>query len=358
MAKKQGNTHYRPEGAGSSHGVELEARRLARTYAGLGWYLTPLNGKAPYQKDWPNTATNDEPGIAKWITVGNVGLVTGAGSGVVVIDVDPRNGGNDSLAILESYCGTMPDTVVCNTGGGGQHYYFQYFEEAKSSKPLPGIDFQCDSRCVVLPPSVHPDTGAIYDWEVPPAEGAIVELPESWKHALANPEQVKESPAKQSQAPIPAGERNNSLFSLAVQLAKGGASESRISRLVAEDNVARCEEPLSSEELSRIVRASLRYRQGNQSALTRFQQAVGYAEMPVARKAALWSLSLFADQHGRNCYPTQEQIADRSGMTRETTGKHLAIAETEGWIFRITHSRAIGPGFNYSYFLKIPEAEV
>jgi len=44
-------------------------------------------------------------------------------------------------------------------------------------------------------------------------------------------------------------------------------------------------------------------------------------------------------------------------MARETTGKHLAIAEAEGWISRITHSRAVGPGFNYSYFLKIPEAE-
>jgi hypothetical protein len=342
------------DGAGSY--IELESRRLARTYAGLGWYITPLKGKAPYLKGWPDKAINCESTIARWIAEPrNIGLVTGSKSRVVVIDVDPRNGGEDSLAELARQCGSLPDTLICNTGGGGQHFYFRYFDGAKSGKPLAGIDFQCDGRCVVLPPSVHPDTGALYVWEGLPDGEGIAELPDAWRQALGSSGASTESQSKQEQGPILEGSRNDTLFNLAVDLAKGGASESRILRELAEENATRCIPPLELEEIDTIVRGSLRYRQSNQSVLTRFQQAVGYADMPMPRKAALWALSLDANQHGRSCYPTQERIADRSGMTRETVGKHLAIAEAEGWISRITHSRAIGPGFNYSYHLKVPD---
>lgn len=335
--------------------MEMESRRFARSYANLGWYITPLNGKKPFHRNWPKSATSNETNSAKWLSEGrNLGLVTGTDSGVVVIDVDPRNGGNESFEELLFQCGDLPETVVCNTGGGGQHYYFRYFDGSKSCKPLAGIDFQSEGRCVVLPPSVHPDTGALYYWENRPEEGAIAELPESWKQALCNPSGMKPSTQKSNSETIISGQRNDTLFAIAVSHAKTGSSESKISRIITEENALRCVVPLDNEELRSIVRASLKYRQGNLSALTRFQQAVGYADMPTARKAALWSLGLFADQHGRNCYPTIEQIADRSGMARETAGRHLAVAEKEGWVTRITHSRSTGPGFNYSYLLKIP----
>ncbi len=52
----------------------------------------------------------------------NVGIVTGAVSGLVVLDVDPRKGGGDLLAALEDVHGSLPRTVESLTGGGGQHF--------------------------------------------------------------------------------------------------------------------------------------------------------------------------------------------------------------------------------------------
>ena len=302
-----------------SGGTELDARRLARCYSSLGWYVTPLNGKKPYQKDWPSTASKGEPSIANWAGAGNIGLVTGEGSGVVVIDIDPRNGGDDGLVLLETECGPLPETLVCLTGGGGRHLYFRYWQGAKSAKPVPGIDFQSDRHCVVLPPSKHPETGSLYEWQGVINSDDIAELPEAWKRALISPQAPREAPEiDSSEEPIPEGVRNETLFKLAVKLAKGGASESRISREVTEANELRCQPPVEIVEIEQIVRRSLRYREGNQSLKTRFQVAVGYADIPTARKAALWALALFADQHGRNCYPTIAQIADRSGLNRKS----------------------------------------
>jgi len=342
---------------GRPTGSELEARRWAREYSALGWRVTPLRGKAPFLKQWPESAVSTESEIANWLTHGNVGLVTGEASGVVVIDVDPRNGGTESLEQLVRQCGSLPETIVCSTGGGGRHYYFRYFEGAKSGKPLAGIDFQCAGRCVVLPPSVHPDTGVLYEWERSPSEVEMANLPGTWLPALCISEHPRRPSGLQAKSPIPVGERNSTLLSFAIQLAKKGNSESRIMRLVVEENATRCQIPLNFQELESIVRSSFKYRGGNQGPLTRFQQAVGYADIPMPRKAVLWALGLFADQHGRNCYPTQEQIAERSGTSRKTANKHLAIAEAEGWIARFTHPRSEGPGYNYSYHLRVPDTE-
>src|SRR5581483_10140535 len=56
----------------------------------------------------------------------NIGLVTGASSGLVVLDVDAGKDGLDTLATLEAQHGPLPDTATVETGGGGRHYYFRH----------------------------------------------------------------------------------------------------------------------------------------------------------------------------------------------------------------------------------------
>ena len=51
----------------------------------------------------------------------NVAVVTGAVSGIVVLDVDPRHGGDESIRDL-----TLPPTATAITGGGGQHYIYAH----------------------------------------------------------------------------------------------------------------------------------------------------------------------------------------------------------------------------------------
>ncbi len=114
----------------------------------------------------------------------NVGIVTGALSGLVVLDVDPRHGGKESLRELEREHGPLPRTVESITGGGGRHVYFSHpgGEVHNRVNIEPGIDLRGDGGCIVAPPSVHP-SGKRYRWKkgCAPGEVALAHLPD-WLH--------------------------------------------------------------------------------------------------------------------------------------------------------------------------------
>ncbi len=79
-------------------------------------------------------------------------------SGVVVLDVDPRNGGDEALAALETRHGPLPATWRVLTGGGGEHVFFRHpgnpVNNAKG-RLGPGLDLKADGGYVVAPPSEH-----------------------------------------------------------------------------------------------------------------------------------------------------------------------------------------------------------
>ncbi len=97
---------------------------------------------------------------------GNVGIATGAGSGVWVLDVD-GTAGEVSLAALVACRGALPDTVECKTGGGGRHIYFAYPEgrtvRNSVAKIAPGLDVRAEGGGAVAPPSRHA-SGRAYEW--------------------------------------------------------------------------------------------------------------------------------------------------------------------------------------------------
>lgn len=116
----------------------------------------------------------------------NVGVVTGEVSGLVVLDVDPRNGGDDTLAGLEELHGRLAHTVESLTGGGGQQLYFRHPGRHVPSRPLAaGIDVKGDGGLVVSPPSIHA-TGRSYVWEAggAPDEIALADMP-AWLLEIA-----------------------------------------------------------------------------------------------------------------------------------------------------------------------------
>src|SRR5690349_20015718 len=148
----------------------------ALAYARRGWPVFPLHsareghcscgravcpsiGKHPRTAHGLKDATIDEAQIRNWWAVSpnaNVGIVTGAQSGLVVLDIDPRNGGEESLADLERQHGVLPQTIESLTGGGGQHFFFQHPGGSIKSKPIAeGVDVKADGGYVVAPPSSH-----------------------------------------------------------------------------------------------------------------------------------------------------------------------------------------------------------
>ncbi|MGW4462185.1 bifunctional DNA primase/polymerase [Micromonospora sp. NPDC004704] len=120
--------------------------------------------------------------IVAAIPGGQLALRAGTASGLVVVDIDPRNGGDRTMRELIA-AGLLPPTVHVVTGSGGRHLYYRHpgrpvpCSQGKPGMGLgPGIDVKSDGGYVVLPPSVHPATGRPYRWvpgrqveEMPPA---------------------------------------------------------------------------------------------------------------------------------------------------------------------------------------------
>ena len=71
-------------------------------------------------------------------------VLTGRLSGLLVVDIDPRSGGDENVHDLH-----LPETVTTLTGGGGEHYWFEYpasTEISIGANALPGIDWQPTDR--------------------------------------------------------------------------------------------------------------------------------------------------------------------------------------------------------------------
>lgn len=116
----------------------------------------------------------------------NVGVVTGWVSALVVVDIDPRNGGDATLAELVAAEGALPATVTSLTGGGGRHLYFAHPTHLVPSRPLGGgVDLKAEGGVVVAPPSQHA-SGQRYRWRPGhgPDEHELAALPD-WLERLS-----------------------------------------------------------------------------------------------------------------------------------------------------------------------------
>ncbi len=141
---------------------------LAPARAGLRVLPLKPNSKTALVCEWRAQATTDEPTIRAWAErwpSANVGVVTG--DGFLVVDIDPRHGGDVSLAAVERKHGPLPMTVTAETGGGGLHLFFRTpagvaFTNTRGALPG-GIDVRGNGGYVVAAGSVHP-SGGVYRW--------------------------------------------------------------------------------------------------------------------------------------------------------------------------------------------------
>jgi hypothetical protein len=152
----------------------------ALAYARRGVPVFPCEpgGKRPltYSGFWD--ATTDPRRIRGWWgrwPTANVGVPTGERSDLLVLDVDPRGDGFESLAVLERKNGPLPKTSRARTGGGGVHVFFRYpaGETVRNSAGTlgSGLDVRGEGGYVVVPPS---RTQSAYEWidRSPPTEAA------------------------------------------------------------------------------------------------------------------------------------------------------------------------------------------
>ena len=113
-------------------------------------------GKHPRTRNGLKEATTDTKQIQAWWLEhpdSNIGLVPWP-SGLVVLDIDPRNGGTESLAELEQKFGQLPDTARVFTGGGGLHIYFTLptgIDRVPSRVLRPGVELKAQGTYVLAP---------------------------------------------------------------------------------------------------------------------------------------------------------------------------------------------------------------
>ncbi len=149
--------------------------QAALTYAASGFFVFPCwglmpdlacgcpehancgsAGKHPMVKSGLNASTTSADQIRKWwLKWPNANIAINAErSGLLILDVDPRNDGDASLAKLEAENGELPSTYEVKTGGGGRHFYFKH-KPVRSKPVASGLDIKSLGGYVVAPPSIH-----------------------------------------------------------------------------------------------------------------------------------------------------------------------------------------------------------
>jgi hypothetical protein len=83
--------------------------------------------------------------------------------GVISLDIDPRHGGDESLAALQEKHRPLPPTqeTISGRGDGGRHLFFRVPAAMKLTGYRlvgTGIDLKTSSGAVRVPPSIHEDT--------------------------------------------------------------------------------------------------------------------------------------------------------------------------------------------------------
>jgi hypothetical protein len=181
-------------------------------------------------------------------------------SALAVVDVDPRNGGDDSLAELEHYHGPLPATWRAHTGSGGFHVIFQApADVGLVDGPLaPGIDLKANGY-IVAPPSMHPN-GRVYVWELgsSPDDVPLAPTP-AWLVALINGRPRRRAPQPGAPLIICTGKRNVELFRLACRWRRDGIGEAALFQMLRAVNDHHVQPPLGPFELQRIAASAGRY---------------------------------------------------------------------------------------------------
>jgi len=249
----------------------------AKSLMTLGFKVVPLapsrrgvdrSGKKPLTEHGVYDATTDFAAFRRLVgsaTDFNIGVATGSASGVVVIDVDPRNGGGRACAQLKRHLGPLPRTLTCLTGGGGWHLYFRLPPGVEMKKKVlaPGVELLGWGCYAVAPPSLH-SSGRWYRWAVNlgPRDLAIASLPDSWRQFVSARDQGRSEPAATDGVAIAEGSRNNELTRVAGQLRRAGLSEADMLAALRGVNERRCRPPLDDGEVAQIAHNVAQYPAG------------------------------------------------------------------------------------------------
>jgi hypothetical protein len=257
------------------HRVVKTPRDCALIYARLGWPVLRLTGKVPATAHGVHDATTDHAIVQSWDEWSNIGIRCDR---MLVLDVDPRHGGDEEAQQLRGRYGRLDARCVARTGGGGWHALFALPEGVRlrgkvqrpEGGPFRGLDLRRGpGHYIVAAPSVHPDTCERYSWirwdpVLRPATQWLIDLctqpePSDAPIEPATPDEVerarnwlaKVEPAVSGQGGDPA------TFRVACRLVERGLSDEDAFGLMSEWN-RMCDPPWNDSDLRRKIREARR----------------------------------------------------------------------------------------------------
>ena len=223
--------------------------------------------KRPLTRNGFKDATTDPTIIATWQAQHPDclwGMPTGLASGIVVLDVDVKNGapGDASLAKLQDELGKhLFSTRTHTTQSGGFHLLFIAPDNVtirnSASKLGPGLDIRGEGGYVVVPPS----EGYAVDRDLPFEEMAV--FPGVLIERLAS---ASEGPSQRSQVDrdvkLKEGGRNEGLASIAGGLRNMGLGYESIRAILHLENKRLCKPALPDAEVDLIAHSYATYESG------------------------------------------------------------------------------------------------
>lgn len=208
-------------------------------------------------------ATTDPELIRRWFErwpEANIGIPT---ANRIVIDVDPRHGGDKSFRRLTETHGEMGRTRTHETGSGGVHFIYAAPEDKRIvsrrnalGDEYPGIDVKAEGGYIVAPPSRTTGAYAVLDLSPPASPPGW--LPELLREQPGGSGGNGEKPAVSVEPdgdPIPEGTRDNTLTSIAGRLHNGSRTLEQLAADLEAVNRARCTPPLPECDTLRIARS-------------------------------------------------------------------------------------------------------
>lgn len=150
----------------------------ARAYADHGWHVFPCRPgeKVPATAHGVHEATTDLAQIDAWWTADpdrNVGIATGATSGIYVLDIDGMDGYEAFADLAAEHDACLPAALWQATPSGGIHGVMRHpggHLPNTAGRLAANVDTRGDGGYVLAAPSVHPNGGR-YRWlakTVPP----------------------------------------------------------------------------------------------------------------------------------------------------------------------------------------------
>jgi archaellum biogenesis ATPase FlaH len=201
--------------------------------------LSPMSKIPPKGFEWARYQKGpaSEDDVRQWFTGwpdANLGIVTGAVSGIVVVDCDNKDAARELKRIMPELK-TVPRVKTSK----GHHFFFRhpgYPVPNSASVFFPKMDVRGDGGFVVAPPSIH-ERGHQYEWQVP-INGELPQLPEEISSAATR---TKTETAKDKRFDssvvwegLPQGQRDDQMFRYACQLRSLNAPREVAERLILE----------------------------------------------------------------------------------------------------------------------------